>query len=100
MNYQEFMNIQEVIFKQIGNGDIVRGGSVMGKIVAVIEYARDKHPQKEWQEMSVIDAFNALQEELNEVKFAIDNESKERMHDELLDVIAVAVRMLNEEYKK
>lgn len=62
MNYQEFMNIQEVIFKALGNGDIVIGGSILGKIVAVIDHARDKHPQKEWQTMNVIEAYNALQE--------------------------------------
>lgn len=74
------------------------GRKLMREIAERLEYARKNHTKEEWQRMNVIDAFNALQEEINEVKFAVEHEGEQRMQDELLDVIAVAVRMLNHEY--
>lgn len=70
------------------------------EIIGRLDHAKKFHPKSEWQKMSVTDAMNALQEEVDEVKQAIEKESEERMRDELLDVIAVAIRMLNGEYKK
>lgn len=82
----------------LGNGNPYAGGIVKDRAIIRLFKAREKHTEKEWQAMNVIDAFNALQEEVNEVKYAIEHEGEERMQDELLDVIAVAVRMLNHEY--
>lgn len=88
------------IYKAFGNGDIGKGKRLLSDIADRLEHARQKHPKKEWQKMNVMQAFNSLNEEKHEVCKAICHETEERMQSELLDVVAVAVRMWNKEYKK
>lgn len=86
------------IYTQIGNGNIYQGKEILFEIAKRLNHARQNHPKKEWQNMNVMHAFNALNDEKSEVCRAICNETEERMQSELLDVIAVAVRMWNKEY--
>lgn len=88
------------IYTQFGNGNIDKGKQILLEMAKRLNHARQKHPKKEWQKMNVMQAFNALNEEKHEVCKAICHETEERMQSELLDVVAVAVRMWNEEYKK
>lgn len=86
------------IYYQFGNGDIAQGKRILKQIAERLEHARNKHTEQEWQNMNVMQAYNALNEEKHEVCKSICHETEERMQDELKDVIAVAVRMWNKEY--
>lgn len=68
------------------------------EIIQRLDYAKKKHPKEEWQKMTLRDAFNVLREEVYEVELEVNKNCLKRVNDELLDVIAVAVRMLNKEY--
>lgn len=86
------------IYSDFGNGDIGMGKKIIADIADRLEHARQKHPKKEWQKMNVMQAFNALNEEKQEVCKAICHETEERMKSELLDLMVVAVRIYNGEY--
>lgn len=88
------------LYSQIGNGDVGKVKQVLKGIAERLEHARTKHTKEEWENMGVMQAYKALMSEVSEVEDAIFNETQERVESELLDVIAVAVRMLNCEYKK
>ena len=77
----------------LGNGDRLRGMQVMFMLAARLEHARGKHP---WPQdaLNQFAAFRALGDECEEVNRALCMETPDRVRDELLDVIAVAVRML------
>ena len=77
----------------LGNGDKQRGMQVMFMLAARLEHAREKHP---WPEHTpnAFAAYRALVEEVKEVNLALCKETPDRVRDELLDVMAVAVRML------
>lgn len=88
----------QFIYNQFGNSNQKNGKENLFKIAERLEHARKKHTSNEWHAMNEIECFNALKEECNEVFNALQFETQYRMQDELLDVIAVAVRMLNKEY--
>ena len=77
----------------LGNGNSLRGMQVMFMVAARLEHARHKHP---WPEHApnAFAAFRALAAEVEEVNRAMCMETPDRVRDELLDVMAVAVRML------
>lgn len=88
------------IYSQFGNGDIAQGKRILKQIAERLEHARNKHTQEEWSKGGILFSYNALHDEVYEVKNAIYYEEDYRTEEELLDVMAVAVRMLNCEYKK
>ncbi len=77
----------------LGNGDRLRGMQTLFMLAARLEHARSKHP---WPEHTpnAFAAFRALGDECEEVNRALCRETPDRVRDELLDVMAVAVRML------
>ena len=77
----------------IGNGDRERGMQTVFMLAERLEHARRKHP---WPEHTpnAFAAFRALGDECEEVNRALCRETPDRVRDELLDVMAVAVRML------
>lgn len=77
----------------LGNGDRLRGMQLMFMLAARLEHARKKHP---WPKdaPNAMAAFRALAAEVEEVNLALCKETPDRVRDELLDVMAVAVRML------
>ena len=77
----------------LGNGDKQRGMQVMFMLAARLEHARGKHP---WPQdaLNQFAAFRALADEAEEVNRALCRETPDRVRDELLDVMAVAERML------
>lgn len=88
------------IYSAFGNGDIGMGKKIIADIADRLEHARTKHPNEQWKKMTKYDAQKALDDEKCEVCHALISETPERVKDELLDVISVAVRMYNEEYKQ
>ena len=72
---------------------------VLLKIRDRIEHARKEHPAKEWQGKGIDWAFKALRMEFIELIYALDKETPERVKDELLDVIVVAIRMYKGEWE-
>ena len=82
----------------LGNGDKIRGMQVLFMLASRLEHARSKHP---WPEHTpnTFAAFRALGDECEEVNRALCRETPDRVRDELLDVMAVAVRMLLGEYR-
>lgn len=84
---------------QLGNNNPEAGQRLLHDIANRLNHSRTKHPKSEWDNKTIHDAYNALHDEVHEVKEAIWYEPSDRIKDELLDVIAVAVRMLNKEYK-
>ena len=77
----------------LGNGRRERGMQVLFMLAARLEHARSKHP---WPQdaPNAFAAFRAFAEEAEEVNRAMCMETPDRVRDELLDVMAVAVRML------
>lgn len=77
----------------LGNGNRLRGMQVLFMLAARLEHARGKHP---WPDHTpnLFAAFRALADEAEEVNRAMCMETPDRVRDELLDVMAVAVRML------
>lgn len=87
------------IEEKLSNGDWKNGRKIMSEIAERLDHARTKHPKEEWKNMPQGQAYYKLYDEVREVQYAIYYENKEeRVYDELLDVIAVAIRMLNHEY--
>lgn len=82
----------------LGNGDRLRGMQTVFMLAARLEHARRKHP---WPQdaRNQFAAFRALGDECEEVNLALCRETPDRVRDELLDVMAVAVRMLLGEYR-
>lgn len=91
INYRKIENT-------LSNGDWKKGRKIMSKIAERLDHARTKHPKEEWHKMDVYEAMKALLDEIDEVRIAIKKETPERVQDELLDVIAVSLRILNKEY--
>ncbi len=83
---------------EIACGDFEKGRKMLKDIAERLEHAHKKHPKEEWQKMDVYEAMKALLDEIDEVRIALKKETPERVQDELLDVIAVAFRILNKEY--
>ena len=92
MTMAEGMTYQRAMLA-LGNGKRERGMQVLFMLAARLEHARRKHP---WPEHTpnFLAAFRALGDEAEEVNCAICRETPDRVRDELLDVMAVAVRML------
>lgn len=79
----------------LGNGNLQAGVEVLQRMGARLDNARAKHPvfaEGKFQALGVIGG------EYGELVQAVERESEERIRDELLDVVATCVRMLNDEY--
>ncbi len=99
MNEKEITNINyRKIEEAFSNDNWKKGRKIMSEIAERLDHARKKHPKEEWQKMDVYEAMKALLDEIDEVRIALKKETPERVQDELLDVIAVAFRILNKEY--
>ena len=105
-NKKEFISLhteEELIKKWIEhfNTDKIEipMNDVFQKIQERLEHARAEHPESEWQGKGIPYAFRALLDEVREMKEEYDNERIDALHDELLDVVVVAIRILNKEYE-
>ena len=86
-------------WRAFGNGDETKGRIILENLVTRIEEAREKHSwglDKETD--SPESAIMRLFSEINEWYEALQHENDKRQLDEALDVLAVAVRMANQEY--
>lgn len=63
-----------------------------------LDYARKKHPAMQWHGAGKYWALGQLEAEVNELRHAVEHEPDQRITDEALDVIAVAIRIINREY--
>ena len=73
---------------------------IFEKIKERLVHAREKHNVQEWLDGGENGAYRALSSEFSECLIARSEEPRdERMKDELLDLIAVAVRIWNDEYR-
>lgn len=72
--------------------------SVICAINSRLYHAITKHNHSEWAEKGKYWALGELEEEYQEVRKAVEKETDQRMKDELLDLICVAIRMYEEEY--
>lgn len=84
----------------IGNGDPERGLKLLRALSNRLLQARRKHI---WQCNGEIsngnEASKAIFDEAVEYCFAVSHETQERQTDEILDVLAVAVRCFNREFE-
>ena len=98
-NEKYYYDVHTRIFKLLGLDDFAVGEDLAVKIADRIEHARKEHPAKEWQGKGLNWASMALLDETDELVNAVIHETPERVKDELLDVIAVAIRMYNCEWE-
>lgn len=68
------------------------------QIIRRLYEARIKHPASQWQGSGKYWALGQLEAEVNELRHALEHETDQRITDEALDVIAVAIRIINREY--
>lgn len=84
----------------LGNGDFRSGVDILQELAKRLDHARNKHKWGKGKEIdSATKAYNALQGENQEWLRAINEETPERQFDEVLDVLAVAIRMANKEFE-
>ena len=83
------------VFMEIGNGDAFAGHSIVESMAYRVAHARRAHtdfvPDKK-------EGLKVLLDEVEEVRAAIAKDDTPDMMEELLDVIAVCLRMLNFEF--
>lgn len=80
----------------LGNGDIEQGKRLLVALAERLAHARTRHPVFA---VGMPEAWVVVHDEMHEVAMAIANETPERVQDELLDVLATAVRFYNGEQK-
>lgn len=89
----------ERCFLAFGNGDVNKGQMLLQKLADRLEYARTQHGWGKDREISSCHlAHEALHDEIVEWTHTLAYESDNRQLDEALDIIAVAVRIANQEY--
>lgn len=95
--YSDYVEILRVL----GNSDQQKGLELLTKIYQRILYARDCHKWgRDGEIYSRLLAYMALEGEVKEYQHACHMETVHREFDEILDVIAVAIRIANREYEK
>lgn len=72
---------------------------ILTRIKSRIACAQVKHPHGEWTGKGKYWALGELEAEFAEVRHAVERETDERMQDEILDLVAVAIRILAKEYE-
>lgn len=82
-------------FFALGNGNLQSGMNVLHQIGSRLEHARTKHPVFAEGEFHALGVINS---EMDELTFAVEKETEDRVTDELLDVIVTSIRMLNGEH--
>ena len=65
-----------------------------------LHHAESEHPASEWNSKDVQWAIDAATEEMKEVQKANLYETRERVNDECLDVIAVCFRIIRNDMKQ
>lgn len=86
---------QEEILDNFGNGNTLDGQKMLYAISNRLATARRKHPKFANNPKH---ALTLLLDEWAEARIAHDHESLYRVQDEILDVIAVAIRFYNKEF--
>lgn len=92
---------------QLGNGDLNKGALLLWSLAHRLDHARNKHKWgKEQETQSAQDAVSALKSEIREWEFAnsdymtfIGHDYELRVYDEVLDILAVAIRIANREFE-
>lgn len=84
------------IMTTLGDGDCGAGRYLVNRIADRVAHARREHP--DWQGRGEMYALDVIDGEMLELKHAVAAETRERMADEALDVIATCVRFLNREH--
>lgn len=90
---------KELSFEAAIGGTHSHGRYIVNLIADRLRHARKEHPASEWRGKGRYWALGQLGSEFEEVVHAVENEGDDRMVDELLDLIAVALRMLQREYE-
>jgi hypothetical protein len=88
------MNLRTAVW-MIGNGDRARGHDILCRIALRCKHARAKHPL--FVE-GLSQAVGVIADEMREVEYAMEHEGPERTADEVLDVIAAGIRLINGEH--
>ena len=70
--------------------------STRWKILEHLKKARTKHPRLDQHRVGNIGLMALVEEETGECWQAVNDGDAEKLHDELLDVIAVAIRIIEE----
>lgn len=80
-----------------GQGNYEFGYSLFLAISRRLETAREKHPDNGGGK-GIIGSLDAIESEVGELRYAVENETIQRQYDEALDVIVTAMRFANDEY--
>jgi hypothetical protein len=88
------MNLRTAAW-MIGNGNRARGHDILCRVALRCKHARTKHPL--FVE-GLPHAVGIIAAEMREVEYAVEHEGAERTADEVLDVIAAGVRLINGEH--
>lgn len=83
------------VFEEIGQGDPFAGHSIVESMAYRVAHARRAHPDFVPDKK---DGLKVLLDEVEEVRSAIAKDDTPDMMEELLDVVAVCLRMLNFEF--
>lgn len=100
-------NTWSQITANLGNGNSNNGYDILIAIANRLEYAREKHKWGKGKEIaSSKEALAALESEIGEwivanrdYELFVDKEHEQRVFDEALDIIAVAIRILSKEFE-
>lgn len=92
---------------RLGNGDLNKGALLLWSLAHRLDHARKKHKWgKEQETQSAQEAISALKSEIREWEFAnwdymifTGHEYELRVYDEVLDILAVAIRIANREFE-
>lgn len=87
------------IREAFGNGSLARGKALLEAQALRLEHARTKHPPAECAGRGEVWGHERLRDEVQELLLAIKLEGRDRVVDEAMDVIAVAIRIINGEYE-